>query len=372
MARMYIAETALAVEYLHSYGVVHRDLKPENLLITATGHIKVTDFGVSKLGLMRPTSAIYKALTTDITREFRDKETAGTTSYMAPEVILMKGYGRPVDWWSLGVILYTFLYGYEPFNGASEREILRSVLYDDIPWTFHYHPPPKKAREFITELLRKDPARRLGTGGANEIKTHPFMSGLKFDKLLNKKPLSVPELKSEEDTRYFTTFFMEDIPVDSDEEDTSEDNDYMEVKNFESSSQRFSKLYTTNTVRLNNEALMSPPGSSPENREKHSDMQKECSPSKTDGGNLCVTAKNSESFSETPVQKKKSAVKLRKQQKTEKVEEGESRRGSAFRRMISSCRRGLSRAAYTLRESWIFGLCHQGTLDISKVENHNI
>ncbi|XP_073529539.1 microtubule-associated serine/threonine-protein kinase 3-like [Phyllobates terribilis] len=159
---MYIAETVLAVEYLHSYGVVHRDLKPENLLITSTGHIKVTDFGVSKLGLMRPNSDFYKTPTKDITKEFLDKETAGTPTYMAPEVILKIGYGRPVDWWSIGIILYKFLFGYPPFTGACRRNILHSIIQDDIPWRCNYF-PPTNARGIITQLLRKIPALRLGT-----------------------------------------------------------------------------------------------------------------------------------------------------------------------------------------------------------------
>ncbi|CAJ0931550.1 unnamed protein product [Ranitomeya imitator] len=207
LARLYIAETVLAVEYLHSYGVVHRDLKPANLLITSTGHIKVTDFGVSKVGLMRPTSKLYKAPTTDITREFRDKETAGTTSYMAPEVILKKGYGRPLDWWSVGIILYEFLFGYTPFYRASEKEILRSIV----------------------------------RGGANEIKIHPFLRALDFKNLLSEKPLFVPDLKSEEDTRYCNTRIGNYKFKNSDEEDTNEDNDCPEIKNFVSSSQKFSK-----------------------------------------------------------------------------------------------------------------------------------
>ncbi|CAJ0950637.1 unnamed protein product [Ranitomeya imitator] len=121
LARIYIAETVLAVEYLHSYGVVHRDLKPENLMISSTGHIKVTDFGISRLGLMRPTSDIYKAPTKDITREFHDDGITGTYHYVAPEVILQKGYGRPIDWWAIGIILYKFLTGHVPFNGRNKK-----------------------------------------------------------------------------------------------------------------------------------------------------------------------------------------------------------------------------------------------------------
>ncbi|XP_073500510.1 microtubule-associated serine/threonine-protein kinase 3-like isoform X3 [Phyllobates terribilis] len=375
LARLYIAETVLAVEYLHSYGVVHRDLKPVNLLITSTGHIKVTDFGVSKFGLMRPTSNIYKAPTKDITKEFRDKETAGTSSYMAPEVILMKGYGRPVDWWSVGIILYEFLFGYTPFYRASQKEKLRSILCDDIVWRCNYFSPPN-ARGIITQLLRKNPEQRLWTEGAHEIKIHPFLRALNFNNLLSQKPLFVPDLKSDEDTRYFSNRSVGYKCRNSDDGDTSEDNDCPEIKNFESSSQRFSKLYTTSTKMVTIEEPMSPPECTPENSEKHPDLQTESPPSKTDDGdNQCVTAKKCESsspsLSEPPVQeRKKSALNLRKQQRTDKVEEGESsRRGSIFRRMISSCRRGLSRAARTIRQSCIFAHCHQGTRNISRAEN---
>ncbi|XP_077113631.1 microtubule-associated serine/threonine-protein kinase 3-like [Ranitomeya variabilis] len=125
---MYIAETVLAVEYLHSYGVLHRDLKPENLLITSTGHIKVTDFGLSRIGLMRPTSDIYTALMKDITIEFCDDEMFGTAYYKAPEVLRMKGYGRPVDWWSVGIILHEFILGFVPFRGNSIFEVNERIL----------------------------------------------------------------------------------------------------------------------------------------------------------------------------------------------------------------------------------------------------
>ncbi|KAM4043828.1 microtubule-associated serine/threonine-protein kinase 4-like [Anomaloglossus baeobatrachus] len=268
LAQLYIAETVVAVEYLHSHGVVHRDLKPQNLLITATGHIKVTDYGLSKLGVMRPTSNVYKAPTEDIIREFCDKETVGTVTYMAPEVILLKGYGRPVDWWSLGIILYTFYLGYEPFTGATKKEIMRRIVYADIPWTFNEYCPPPKAKELIIALLRKNPAHRLGTGGANEIKMHPFLCDLDFDNLLSQKPVFVPDLKSDLDTSNFNTRYMKNKHVDSDEEDTSEDNKWLEVRNFVSPYQRFCKLSITNTERMTNEEPMSPPGCSKTNTER--------------------------------------------------------------------------------------------------------
>ena len=93
MARLYFAEMVLAVEYLHSYGIVHRDLKPDNLLITAMGHIKLTDFGLSKMGLMSLATNLYEGFIDRETREFSDKQVFGTPEYIAPEVVLRQGYG---------------------------------------------------------------------------------------------------------------------------------------------------------------------------------------------------------------------------------------------------------------------------------------
>lgn len=104
MARFYFAETVLAVEYLHSYGIVHRDLKPDNLLINALGHIKLTDFGLSKMGLMSLATTLYEGYIDRETRQFSDKQVYGTPEYIAPEVILRQGYGKPVDWYKLYIL----------------------------------------------------------------------------------------------------------------------------------------------------------------------------------------------------------------------------------------------------------------------------
>jgi microtubule-associated serine/threonine kinase len=127
-ARRYIAETVLAVEYIHEYGIIHRDLKPDNLVLGRTGHIKLTDFGLSKIGLMNRTTMIETSAPKP-----KEQQVLGTPDYIAPEVILGQGYGPAVDWWSLGVILYEFLLGYPPFQGDSVQEIFRNAVQEDVP-----------------------------------------------------------------------------------------------------------------------------------------------------------------------------------------------------------------------------------------------
>ncbi|CAH8656501.1 unnamed protein product [Schistosoma margrebowiei] len=136
LARMYFAETVLALEYLHNYGIVHRDLKPDNLLITHEGHIKLTDFGLSRIGLMNLATNLYEK-NLDLEKDckmFRDKQVFGTPEYIAPEVILRQGYGKPVDWWSMGIMLYEFLVGCVPFCGATIEELFDNIVTAPIDW----------------------------------------------------------------------------------------------------------------------------------------------------------------------------------------------------------------------------------------------
>ncbi|KAK2117938.1 Microtubule-associated serine/threonine-protein kinase 4, partial [Saguinus oedipus] len=163
MARMYFAETVLALEYLHNYGIVHRDLKPDNLLVTSMGHIKLTDFGLSKVGLMSMTTNLYEGHIEKDAREFLDKQVCGTPEYIAPEVILRQGYGKPVDWWAMGIILYEFLVGCVPFFGDTPEELFGQVISDEINWPEKDEAPPPDAQDLITLLLRQNPLERLGT-----------------------------------------------------------------------------------------------------------------------------------------------------------------------------------------------------------------
>ncbi|KAI5625931.1 microtubule-associated serine/threonine-protein kinase 1 isoform X1 [Silurus asotus] len=245
MARLYFAETVLALEYIHNYGIVHRDLKPDNLLITSMGHIKLTDFGLSKMGLMSLTTNLYEGHIEKDTREFLDKQVCGTPEYIAPEVILRQGYGKPVDWWAMGIILYEFLVGCVPFFGDTPEELFGQVISDDIAWPEGDEALPSDAQNLISTLLQTNPLVRLGTGGAYEVKQHSFFADLDWNSLLRQKAEFVPHLESEEDTSYFDTRSERYHHVNSYDEDDTNDDEPVEIRQFSSCSPRFSKVYSS-------------------------------------------------------------------------------------------------------------------------------
>ncbi|KAM4021902.1 microtubule-associated serine/threonine-protein kinase 2 isoform 1-T1 [Anomaloglossus baeobatrachus] len=245
MARMYFAETVLALEYLHNYGIVHRDLKPDNLLITSMGHIKLTDFGLSKIGLMSLTTNLYEGHIERDTREFLDKQVCGTPEYIAPEVILRQGYGKPVDWWAMGVIVYEFLVGCVPFFGDTPEELFGQVISDEIVWPDGEEALPSDAQDLVSNLLRQSPLERMGTGGAYEVKQHRFFKDLDWNGLLRQKAEFIPQLESEDDTSYFDTRSERYHHLDSEEDDDTNDEDHVEIRQFSSCSPRYSKVYSS-------------------------------------------------------------------------------------------------------------------------------
>uniref|UniRef100_A0A5F7ZMP6 non-specific serine/threonine protein kinase n=1 Tax=Macaca mulatta TaxID=9544 RepID=A0A5F7ZMP6_MACMU len=245
MARLYFAETVLALEYLHNYGIVHRDLKPDNLLITSLGHIKLTDFGLSKIGLMSMATNLYEGHIEKDAREFIDKQVCGTPEYIAPEVIFRQGYGKPVDWWAMGVVLYEFLVGCVPFFGDTPEELFGQVVSDEIMWPEGDEALPADAQDLITRLLRQSPLDRLGTGGTHEVKQHPFFLALDWAGLLRHKAEFVPQLEAEDDTSYFDTRSERYRHLGSEDDETNDEESSTEIPQFSSCSHRFSKVYSS-------------------------------------------------------------------------------------------------------------------------------
>ncbi|KAG6545725.1 hypothetical protein Mapa_012686 [Marchantia paleacea] len=220
VARVYIAELVLALEYLHSLGVVHRDLKPDNLLIAHDGHIKLTDFGLSRVGLINSTDDLSGPAASGIhveeswqaaeehakQRERRQQQSAvGTPDYLAPEILLGTGHGTTADWWSTGVILFEFLTGIPPFNAEHPQVIFDNILNRKIPWPHVPEEMSYEAQDLIDRLLREDPNERLGAKGAAEVKAHPFFKNINWDTLARQKAAFVPSPDTAHDTSYFTS-----------------------------------------------------------------------------------------------------------------------------------------------------------------------
>ncbi|XP_067585604.1 RAC-gamma serine/threonine-protein kinase isoform X3 [Pseudorca crassidens] len=169
--RFYGAEIVSALDYLHSGKIVYRDLKLENLMLDKDGHIKITDFGLCKEG---------------ITDAATMKTFCGTPEYLAPEVLEDNDYGRAVDWWGLGVVMYEMMCGRLPFYNQDHEKLFELILMEDIkfPRTLS-----SDAKSLLSGLLIKDPNKRLGGGpdDAKEIMRHSFFSGVNWQDVYDKK-----------------------------------------------------------------------------------------------------------------------------------------------------------------------------------------
>ncbi|XP_063229979.1 RAC serine/threonine-protein kinase [Bacillus rossius redtenbacheri] len=191
--RFYGAEIISALGYLHEEGIIYRDLKLENLLLDKDGHIKIADFGLCK---------------EDITYGRTTKTFCGTPEYLAPEVLEDNDYGRAVDWWGIGVVMYEMMCGRLPFYNRDHDVLFTLILMEDVkfPRTIS-----NEAKELLGGLLVKNPAKRLGGGpdDAKEIMAHPFFSSINWTDLQLKKipPPFKPQVTSDTDTRYFESEF---------------------------------------------------------------------------------------------------------------------------------------------------------------------
>lgn len=204
-AKFYVSELVLAIESVHKLNCIHRDIKPDNILIDKKGHIKLSDFGLSKIAdnISKEDFINENAIKQGHTRNF---SCVGTAYYVAPEVLEKKGYGPEVDWWSLGIIFYEMLVGYAPFCSKHTADICHKILHFEKYLSF---PEQIKmstvAKDLILKLLTTSP-NRLGKNGADEIKCHPFFEGVNWTKIRDTKPPFVPKLKNDWDVSYFDKY----------------------------------------------------------------------------------------------------------------------------------------------------------------------
>eukprot|EP00475_Leptophrys_vorax_P035569 TRINITY_DN5870_c0_g2_i1.p1 TRINITY_DN5870_c0_g2~~TRINITY_DN5870_c0_g2_i1.p1 ORF type:complete len:514 (-),score=51.29 TRINITY_DN5870_c0_g2_i1:624-2075(-) len=230
-ARFYVGETVLAIESIHKHNYVHRDIKPDNLLLDRHGHMKLSDFGLCKPldtsafpavdaeeaaamlsnASLNDRSATGRSQAEQLQHWQRNRRslafsTVGTPDYIAPEVLLKKGYGLECDWWSLGAIMFKMLVGSPPFYSDDPMTTCRKI----VNWRTHLQFPEEavlswEARDLICRLLC-DVEHRLGTQSVDDIKAHPWFAGLPWDRLYRMQAAFLPEVTDELDTQNFEQF----------------------------------------------------------------------------------------------------------------------------------------------------------------------
>ena len=211
----YIASMLIAIDYLHSRKIIYRDIKPENIVVTSNGYIKLIDFGTAK----------------EI--DARTKTIIGTPHYMAPEAIMGGGYSFPVDFWSISICMFEFIYGCVPFGDKSEdpMEIYFAIINSILEFPSDIK-VDKEFKRLMKKMLDKNPVCRLTN--LDSIKAHPWFKDFKWDELINfnlKAPYfpKIPESPYDFDEQYKPIF-------DSEKETFQNYIDYIEInmKQFES------------------------------------------------------------------------------------------------------------------------------------------
>ena len=173
-SKFFIACVLLALEYLRENNIVHRDIKPENLVLDAFGYLHLTDFGAAK----------------EIKENQEcEKDPVGTTGYMAPEVMLGRNYSFASDYFAIGVLTYELMFGKRPYKGKSRKGVVEQIFYNEIRIIPDQLPQKwdPSAADFINRLLKRKPKERLGFNDIEEIKNHPWLRDVNWDKIYNKE-----------------------------------------------------------------------------------------------------------------------------------------------------------------------------------------
>jgi len=203
VTRFYAAEICLALEALHKCDIIHRDLKPENILIDKFGHLKITDFGLSKWGGNRKK------------QELRAQTFLGSAPYLAPEILDLdtKEYTKAVDWWAFGVLLMEMLTGLPAFYEHNTENNYKRILHESVAFKRFIS---RQARSLMLDLLEKDPSER--TKEASEVKEHEFFDRTDWEAILNLTAEIPPGVGR--------------LPVLEDEEETSGSSDVKPISHY--------------------------------------------------------------------------------------------------------------------------------------------
>jgi protein-serine/threonine kinase len=197
--KFYCSELLCAIEFLHHKGYIHRDIKPENILLSSSGHIKLSDFDLSAKSNVMHYDIIKKYYFGNIKYinnepHINSNSFVGTPEYIAPEIINNKSYNSSVDWWEFGILIYEMKFGYTPFKGSFLEETLDNIINVDLEFDEKIL-ISKDLKNLLKSLLNKKFNNRLGNKyGSYEIKNHIFFKEIHFQLIMNKKPPFIPNV----------------------------------------------------------------------------------------------------------------------------------------------------------------------------------